>query len=187
MTGNLPSLEELKFPPEDLIQELIDLSFDKVMVLFPLLHRPTFQKQVEEKVYLKDIYFARVFLLVCAVGSRYTEDPRVCLKHPKSGEVEWNSAGWHYFSQVMGMKRKFLLIGQSGWWADLGRRCLFSIGPLLAPVGLSDLQCCALMSLYLQGTSAPHAAWLIVGLGLRFAQDIGAHREKVNMVTGGCL
>lgn len=50
----------------------------------------------------------------------------------------------------------------------------------LAPPKLVDLQICALTSAYLQTASAPHAAWLVVGLGLRFAQDVGVHREKAH-------
>ena len=59
---------------------------------------------------------------------------------------------------------------------------------MLASAGLSDLQSTALSALYLQGTSAPHASWLLAGVGLRFAQDIGAHREKVSIrVSTGTL
>jgi hypothetical protein len=28
------------------------------------------------------------------------------------------------------------------------------------------------------GTSAPQACWTIVGIGIRLAQDVGAHRRK---------
>ncbi|KIO34342.1 hypothetical protein M407DRAFT_3474 [Tulasnella calospora MUT 4182] len=68
-----------------------------------------------------------------------------------------------------------------GWSGSVRPRnadALFS-GPILSPAGLSDLQSTALSAIYLYGTSAPHASWLITGIGLRFAQDIGAHREKV--------
>lgn len=58
-------------------------------------------------------------------------------------------------------------------------------GPILSPAGLSDLQSTALSAIYLYGTSAPHSSWLITGIGLRFAQDIGAHREKVSRGPSG--
>ena len=32
---------------------------------------------------------------------------------------------------------------------------------------------------FLQGTSAPQACWTIIGVGIRMAQDVGAHRKKV--------
>ena len=55
----------------------------------------------------------------------------------------------------------------------------YLLGPILSPVTLIDLQVTALASVYLSGTSAPHGGWLLAGIGLRFAQDTGAHREKV--------
>ena len=33
--------------------------------------------------------------------------------------------------------------------------------------------------MFLQGTSAPQACWTIIGIGIRMAQDVGAHRRKV--------
>jgi hypothetical protein len=36
-----------------------------------------------------------------------------------------------------------------------------------------------LATLFLQGSSAPQACWSIVGIGIRLAQDIGAHRRKL--------
>ncbi len=32
---------------------------------------------------------------------------------------------------------------------------------------------------FLHGTSAPQACWTIIGVGIRMAQDVGAHRKKV--------
>ncbi|KAG8728786.1 hypothetical protein FRC11_010206 [Ceratobasidium sp. 423] len=37
----------------------------------------------------------------------------------------------------------------------------------------------ALAVMFLQGTSAPHSAWTVAGIGIRIAQDVGAHRRKV--------
>jgi Fungal specific transcription factor domain len=33
--------------------------------------------------------------------------------------------------------------------------------------------------MFLQGSSAPQACWTMVGIGLRLAQEVGAHRRKV--------
>jgi hypothetical protein len=30
----------------------------------------------------------------------------------------------------------------------------------------------------LQGTSSPQAAWLLIGIGIRLAQEVGAHRKR---------
>jgi hypothetical protein len=32
---------------------------------------------------------------------------------------------------------------------------------------------------FLQGSSVPQTCWLIIGVGIRLAQDVGAHRRKV--------
>ncbi|KAG8882484.1 hypothetical protein FRB98_003681 [Tulasnella sp. 332] len=151
----LPSIDSLRFPPPDLIRTLIDRCFDDVLVMMPVIHRPSFEKQYAEERHRIDFDFAKLLLIVCSVGARYCSDPRVCLTSPE-GEVEWNSAGWVYFAQVYQVQK-----------------------PLLASAKLIDLQIMALAATFLQGTSAPYGAWLITGIGLRFALDIGAHREKV--------
>jgi len=33
---------------------------------------------------------------------------------------------------------------------------------------------------FLQGTSAPQSCWTMVGIGIRLAQDVGAHRRKTH-------
>ncbi|KAL4064599.1 fungal-specific transcription factor domain-containing protein [Scleroderma citrinum] len=139
------------FPDEDFGLTLINLYFVHLNPLYPLLHRPTFEHKVKEGHHLRDHGFGSVYLLVCANGARYSDDPRVFLDG-----ATLHSAGWKYFEQVP-------VIGKT----------------LLAPPTLEDLQVYCLSSLYLQGTSAPQACWTIVGVGIRFAQDVGAHRRKV--------
>ncbi|KAG9013081.1 hypothetical protein FRB94_003914 [Tulasnella sp. JGI-2019a] len=159
MTVALPAIESLRFPPPDLIRILIDHCFSEVMPLTPLIHRPSFERQYAEGRASHDIDFARLLLLVCAVGSWYCDDPRICLTS-SAGEVEWDSAGWMYFAQVYQMPK-----------------------PLFAITKLVDLQIMVLSATYLEGTSACVKAWLVNGSGLRFAEDIGAHREKVYSPT----
>jgi hypothetical protein len=33
--------------------------------------------------------------------------------------------------------------------------------------------------LFLQGSSAPQSSWTMLGIGVRVAQDVGAHRRKI--------
>lgn len=143
--------------------------------MHPVLHRPTFERQVAAGLHNQNINFARIYLLVCALGSRFSSDPRVTLP-TADGKTHWASAGWSYFSQVMSINSMLLdrhLKGQSHT-----KTCMI-LEPILASAGLSDLQVVALTALYLTGCSAPHTAWIMVGIGLRCAQDIGAHREQV--------
>ena len=67
----------------------------------PLLHRPTFEKSVAEGLHFTDSMFGATLLLVCAHGSRYSEDPRVLAE----GSDNPRSAGWKWFEQVNVFRR----------------------------------------------------------------------------------
>ncbi|QRW17816.1 Fungal specific transcription factor domain [Rhizoctonia solani] len=145
--------DKVQPPPDDLRDALIDLFFKHVNAFFPLLHRPLFESNIRDGLHFKDSAFACVLLLVCAVGSRWSDDHRVFLEQD---EPLQHSAGWKYFEQVQFLRRS-----------------------LLTPPKLFDLQIMALAVMFLQGTSAPHSAWTVAGIGIRIAQDVGAHRRKV--------
>ncbi|ESK85138.1 hypothetical protein Moror_3593 [Moniliophthora roreri MCA 2997] len=144
------------FPEEDLMSDLVDLYFKNINIFMPLLHRPTFERNIAEKLHLENDMFGAVLLLVCANGSRYSDDPRVLL----DGVDNWLSCGWKWFDQVQ-------LVRNS----------------LLSPPTLYDLQFYCLSCQFLQGSSAPHACWTMVGMGIRLAQDIGAHRRQISPIT----
>ncbi|KAG8996020.1 hypothetical protein FRB93_000982 [Tulasnella sp. JGI-2019a] len=150
-----PAIDSLRFPPPDLTRTLIDHCFDDVLSLMPVLHRPSFEKQYAEEKHRTDLDFARLLLTVCSVGARTVDDERVYLKLP-DGDIEWNSAGWMYFVQVLQLAK-----------------------PILASAKLVDLQIMALSATYLEGGSTTSGAWLINGIGVRFAEDVGAHRDAV--------
>lgn len=79
------------------METLIDLYFNHRNTFLPLLHRPTFEKAVSERLHLCDEGFGATVLLVCAVGSRYSGDMRVNLE----GEIDaHHSSGWKWFVQV---------------------------------------------------------------------------------------
>lgn len=103
---------DFAFPDEDLGLALINLYFVHLNYLYPLLHRPTFERHVKERHHLRDHGFGSVYLLVCANGARYSDDPRIFLDGASA-----HSAGWKFFEQVP-------VIGKA----------------LLAPPTLEDLQ-----------------------------------------------
>ncbi|KIJ13153.1 hypothetical protein PAXINDRAFT_100848 [Paxillus involutus ATCC 200175] len=139
------------FPEEDLGSTLVDLYFVNMNSLTPLLHRPSFERRIRDREHLHDSFFGAVYLLVCAVGSRFSDDPRIFLE----GTDSEHSVGWKYFEQVQVIGKTFL-----------------------GPPSLEDLQVYCLSVMFLQGMSAPQACWTIVGIGIRIAQDVGAHRRK---------
>lgn len=65
--------------------------------MYPILHRPQFERDVAAGLHLRELSAAKVFLLVCALGSRYSTDSRVALKAPtergREPELQWRSAG----------------------------------------------------------------------------------------------
>ncbi|KDR75219.1 hypothetical protein GALMADRAFT_157080 [Galerina marginata CBS 339.88] len=139
------------YPEEDLSRSLVALYFEKMNTAFPVLHQPTFLKSFSLGQHLWDATFGMTLLQVCALGSRFSQDPRVIVPNDPTGL----SAGWQYFCQVP-MIRKSLLHKST----------------------LYDLQYYCLATLYLVGTSIPHASWIVLGIGMRYAIEKGAHRRK---------
>src|ERR1700760_506569 len=95
------------YPEADLMRQLIDLYFNDFHIFIPLFHRPTFEKLVRENLHLRDHSFGACLLLVCAIGSRSSEDPRVLLEEEINVGTRLSS-GWKYFCQVPLMP-KYLL------------------------------------------------------------------------------
>ena len=93
------------FPPADLFRPLIDLYFREVQPFTPLLHRPTFERNIREGLHLEDVGFGSTVLLVCAIGARYTDDPRVCLQNYPDNRL---SSGWEWFKQVQMIRQSML-------------------------------------------------------------------------------
>lgn len=89
------------------MDSLILLYFVRNNLYLPLLHRPTFERQYSERLHEADPGFACVLLLVCAVASRFSNDPRVLRQDPGQGTPSLKTAGWKYFDQVQ-MQRKSL-------------------------------------------------------------------------------
>jgi len=92
------------FPDPELARSLIDQYFACVNIYLPILHRPTFEREVASGLHLRDDSFAAMYLLVCAVGARHSDDRRVLLDNVES----WHSAGWKWFNQVQMVKKTIL-------------------------------------------------------------------------------
>lgn len=98
-------LEAVILPPADLIYTLVDQFFSTMGGTFPVLHRPTFMKQLHDDRHRRDIDFTRLILTVCGVAARFCKDERVCTASP-TGEVEWRSAGSKYLLEAYKIKRE---------------------------------------------------------------------------------
>ncbi|KAJ6596960.1 fungal-specific transcription factor domain-containing protein [Mycena vulgaris] len=136
------------FPEADLLTNLVELYFVNVNCYYPVLHRPTFERKVHDKLHLRDHRFAATLLMVCTLGSRHSDDPRVLLED----QTGYHSAGWKWHNQVRVIPKH-----------------------LIYKPNLYELQTIALSSLFLLAISP--VAWNQIGFGLRRAQDVGAHRR----------
>ncbi|KAF5364430.1 hypothetical protein D9758_010715 [Tetrapyrgos nigripes] len=149
----IPPQEDLKplvFPETDLMKKLIDLYFVNYNQYFPVLHRPTFDRSIAEGMHLRNRNFGWVLLGVCALGSRYCDDPAVL--EPEAPEF---SAGWKYFRQIRPIPTTYL-----------------------AAPSLYQLQTICISILFLQATSTPDAVWVQIAVGIRLVQEVGAHRRR---------
>ncbi|KAF7366439.1 Zn(2)-C6 fungal-type domain-containing protein [Mycena sanguinolenta] len=133
------------------------LYFENVNTFLPLFHRPTFESAVNQHLHLSHSGFAKTVLLVCAVGARYSTDPRVSI--PDTSPVE--TAGWKYYDQV---KLSGHLVRTHPTLYDLQAYCA-------SPSFLA--------AEFLDCTSSPRTCWTLVGFGMRLGQDIGFHRFKI--------
>ncbi|KAE9395424.1 hypothetical protein BT96DRAFT_826284 [Gymnopus androsaceus JB14] len=140
------------FPEDDLMQQLISTYFACVNPYFPLLNGPIFKQQVfEEKLHLRDPTFAATLLAVCSLGSRHCRDPRNLYE----GSQSERSAGWKYFQQIRLARAK-----------------------LIQPASLFEIQLYVLSTLFLQPTPLGDMTSSLIGMGIRFAQELGAHRKQ---------
>ncbi|KAJ7647928.1 fungal-specific transcription factor domain-containing protein [Roridomyces roridus] len=82
------------YPSPDLIDHLVKLYFTKVHPTFPVLHRPTFERDVAAELQLTHPSFGQVLLAVLATGALHSDDPRVM--------IEGNplSSGFPFISQI---------------------------------------------------------------------------------------
>ncbi|KAF8330639.1 fungal-specific transcription factor domain-containing protein [Amanita rubescens] len=142
---------KFQFPPDEFLPLLVDLYFEQVNLFFPLLHRPTFQRTVDEGLHRKDYWFGALLLLVCAIGSQYIDDSHA-LNH---GELNFQASGRQWFQQV-----------QLAWQNVPG------------PPILHNLQLHCLTIRYLQSTSSVQACWTMLGAATRLAQEARLKRRK---------
>ena len=157
------------WPNESLAQDLINAYFAYVNYHLPLLIRPVFEKHYRAGLYQSNHDFAKVCLMIFANGSRFVDDETVYwprnealtdegkerLRTDEDGTLRY-SAGWKYLREVFRMGRSVMH------------------GP-----NLFDFQSHVLICSFLLGSAVPHLTWLLSGLGLRAAQEIGIHVRSV--------
>ncbi|KAI0675220.1 fungal-specific transcription factor domain-containing protein [Trametes maxima] len=161
----LPEFLLPAFPPPDLAETLIHDYFQYNNNTFPLLHRPTFERQWRDQLYTRNVWFACVCMAIFGLASRWSSDPRVLPDDvadkatTTDEEGIWRLAGW-----------KFIAIGTQ---LHEARRSV------LLPPELFEIQSFALIGQYFRGTVAQQGSWFYLSVGVIKAQDVGAHRRKI--------
>jgi len=155
-------METYDFPEPDLMEELIKLFFTHSAYCVPLLHRPTFQRSVKEGLHYRDSGFAMTLLGVCALGARWSNDPRVLLE----GTTSLHSSGYKWYRQMKFFHENTL---RAPSIYELQAFCVSRHSfPLHWYLTSSQI---AVM--YLQGSSTVEKCWYLIGFGIRAALDIG--------------
>ncbi|CAA7262248.1 unnamed protein product [Cyclocybe aegerita] len=153
---NIASTRRFSFPEPDLAKELVELYFVHVNLFTPLLHRLTFDKSLRDGLHYSREGFADVYLLVCSNGARFSSDPRA----RSDGEDSQLAAGWKWYNQV-----------------ETGKTSLLSLPSLY------DIQVACLRMVFIQNSTSPMVVWPLLGMAIRLAQDVGAHRRKSTTPT----
>ncbi|KAF7314179.1 Fungal-trans domain-containing protein [Mycena kentingensis (nom. inval.)] len=92
---------QFTYPEPDLLYNLLKLYFDCVHPTLPVLHRPSFERSVNEGLHHKDPQFGGMLLAVMAVASRFSDDPRVFI------DGQELSSGWKFIRQVPVIRKWF--------------------------------------------------------------------------------
>lgn len=175
---------DFTFPPADLIAELVPLYFLHYNTYCPLLHRPTFVQGIKDGLHLRDPGFGSVVMMVCALGARFSEDPRVLLEEEAASQREsgksdsektWHSAGWMWFIQVQRSRLAMSFLPPNLY--DL-QVCYVRSFIISHNVVILTSLWAQLAAIYGWGTPTPGMPWNSAGLGLRMAQSMGVHRKK---------
>ena len=146
--NNLPILQT-DYPPHELLNHLIDSYFINVNCTFPLLHKPTIIDNLNTKKFQSE--FAGVILLVCAIGSQHSDDPRVL-----SSRNDPRFAGENFYHiYKLKCQRKSMLASPS----------------------IEEIQSLILTQIYFQGsTPMCKGSWSLNGTAISLIQDVGYHR-----------
>ncbi|KAJ6481055.1 fungal-specific transcription factor domain-containing protein [Mycena sanguinolenta] len=137
------------FPPDDLLESLTKIYFEQINPILNILHFPSFQQSLLNGLHLQSPEFGSIVLVVCALASRHSEDPRIFIE----GAPE-HSCGWKWFQQVRPLCREF------SWGTSL-----------------YQLQLICLSTIYTSGMAVQEESWILVGHGIRLAQCAGAHHR----------
>lgn len=152
------------WPEDDQAALLIDAYFSRVNAVFPLLLAPLFRRQYFQRLYVGDVEFAKVCLMVFANGARFVSASGSGGSGPGSGNARF--AQWRESSDQFSVGWKYL-------------RALVRAGTSLRKTPtLFSLQATALVGFFLRGNANPSTIWAVAGDALRACQELGIHVDN---------
>ncbi|KAI0701438.1 hypothetical protein C8T65DRAFT_741742 [Cerioporus squamosus] len=176
LLDGLDTVRHTDFMEPDLMVRPMDAYFEHLNFYLPLLHRPTFQQDIQRGLHFRDRSFGTIVLVVCAIGCLWTEESR----GRPSQDLLRDGSG--------------LIVGHDQWslltWPkrqDLQECAVRTIYTLLEKRCVTNAL--RLMAAYMTSTHTPQSNWTTPMLtsGIRMVVDAGAHRKKtytfsINMV-----
>ena len=158
-------------PPVEKCRPLIDLYFQHVQPIFPILHRPSFERAFQEFIpndqLRRNEAFATLVFAVLALGSRFSTDPIVM------SDFDLMVDG----KELPTSKQRYA----AGYALAI---CAFYVSPRWSSqVSLWTTQAALLSAIWHWGSSPPLLSWMTVSSAIRSAIDVGMHRNKTRRWT----
>ncbi|ORY57697.1 fungal-specific transcription factor domain-domain-containing protein [Leucosporidium creatinivorum] len=164
----LPPPAGVELPDRDLADKLINVFFEQLQPLYPILHRPTFMREYEilwktPLHRLNPMKMALVFA-VLACASPLVDDRRA------QNQGRFNPALGATFSlqSTVGVERNGV-----GFYGTANILVLHGV----TDATLEQVQTYALFALFLCNSNCAARAWIVLGQAIRFAVDLGLHRS----------
>lgn len=137
-------------PAHDLVFHLLDdIFFPQLHPLLPILHPPTFRRDIQNGRANHDTAFRGLVFCVLTISSRFSNDPRVLgdPNDPHSAGDHW-AAGSRLYHQAFA-------------------------------ASLINVQVLLLTATFMHASIGPGSSWTILGVAIRALMDIGLHQERV--------
>jgi hypothetical protein len=153
----MPHPSKANFPSKTYMRRRYSPFFDNGNLFSTILDRRDFDRRFEAEEYLTSDPFAGLLLTVLAICSKLTQDTE---SRPSYALDDKYSSGDRFSDMVQTYYRSF---------------------PGTAT--LLELQGICLFGFYQFISSRSHLAWVTVGIAMRHAQDVAAHRKRSGMLT----
>ena len=160
--------ESFSLLPRELADRLMYLYWDRVHVLYPFLHKPSFSRAYED-LWKPSAEYRPLYRPGLGLGASRESGPSSVIFHCAFNAV---LALGMQFSDLPLSEKERLSAACLAKSKDLLRLDLFSDG------NIALVQTLLLLTQYFQSTNWPNRCWNSIGLACRLAQGLGLHIEE---------